>query len=491
LAVTAKLREDTFRHLLGLELGFFARHRAADLSSRLVQDLGLVRDALAAAVADVVPAVAIVTYGLGYAFWLNWRLAAATFIGAPLVGWAIGAFGRRLHALSDRSQARVSDVFVRASETLAAIPTVKAFGREADEAARFAEANQAHRGALWDATVIAALQPAAIAVIQTAAIGGVLWVGGHEILAGRLAAADLIAFAAAIGVGIDPTLALSQAWGRLQAAGGALDRVWALLNADERLPEPVNPVPLGSVDGAIEVKDLVFGYDREVLHGVSLRAEPGEIVALVGASGGGKSSLASLILRLYDPWQGSVSLDGRDLRTIANAELREAIALVPQDPVLFAGTVAQNVAYGRPGASRQEIMDACLAANAHAFIQDLKGGYDAEVGERGNGLSGGQRQRLAIARALLANPRVLVLDEATSALDTEAAALIREALGRLMAGRTTIVIAHRLEQIQDADRVYVIEGGHVVESGAPKALVAANGAFRRLLDAAGHDGKFG
>ncbi|MDB5096358.1 MAG: transporter ATP-binding protein [Cyanobacteria bacterium RYN_339] len=491
LAVTAGLREDAFRHLLELDLRFFARHRAADLSSRLVQDLGLVRDALAAAVADVVPAVAIVTYGLSYAVWLNWRLAAATFVGAPLVAWTIGAFGRRLHGLSDRSQARVSDIFVRAQETLAAISTVKAFGREDDEAARFAEANQQHRAALWAATQVAALQPAAIAVIQTTAIGGVLWVGGQEILAGRLAAADLIAFAAAIGVGIDPTLALAQAWGRLQAAGGALDRVKALFNAEERLPQPVSPAPLGVVAGAIRVNDVVFGYDRAVLHGIAFHAEPGEVVALVGASGGGKSTLASLLLRLYDPWEGAVTLDGRDLRSIANPELRRAIALVPQDPVLFTGTVAQNVAYARPDATRAEIEAACRTANAHGFIQDLTGGYEAQVGERGGALSGGQRQRLAIARALLADPRVLVLDEATSALDTEAAALIREALGRLMAGRTTIVIAHRLEQIQDADRVYVIEAGKVVEFGAPKELVAANGAFRRLLDAAGHDGKFG
>jgi ATP-binding cassette subfamily B protein len=192
-------------------------------------------------------------------------------------------------------------------------------------------------------------------------------------------------------------------------------------------------------------------------------------------------------LRLYDPWEGSITLDGRDLRSIANPDLRRVMALVPQDPVLFAGTVAQNVAYGRPEATRQEIEAACIAANADGFIRELPGGYDAEVGERGGALSGGQRQRLAIARALLADPRVLVLDEATSALDAEAAAQIREALNRLKAGRTTIVIAHRLEQIQDADRVYVIEGGRVVEAGSPRELVAANGVFRRLIEAASHD----
>jgi ATP-binding cassette subfamily B protein len=224
-----------------------------------------------------------------------------------------------------------------------------------------------------------------------------------------------------------------------------------------------------------------------VIHGIDLDVRPGETVALVGASGGGKSTLASLILRLYDPWEGSITLDGRDLQSIANPELRRVMALVPQDPVLFAGTVAQNVAYGRPEATRQEIEAACIAANADGFIRELPGGYDAEVGERGGALSGGQRQRLAIARALLADPRVLVLDEATSALDAEAAAQIREALNRLKAGRTTIVIAHRLEQIQDADRVYVIEGGRVVEAGSPRELVAANGVFRRLIEAASHD----
>ncbi|MFP5504187.1 MAG: ABC transporter ATP-binding protein [Candidatus Sericytochromatia bacterium] len=485
LQVTAKLREAVYGHLLGLQLRYFRRQRSADLSSRLVQDLGLLKDALAAVLAEILPSVIIIVYALGYVTWLNWRLAIATFIGAPLVAIAIGQFGARLGAIATEIQARVSDVFVRAQESLSAVATVKAFGREAEEARRFEGANRAHLDAHWRGALLQSLQSPTIAVLQTSALAGVLWIGGYEIAHGRMDSADMLAFAAAIGIAIDPTLALSTAWTKVQQALGAARRVFELLEADDRLEEPEGAPPVGPVAGAIACEALEFAYEpgRPVLNGLSLAVAPGEVVALVGPSGGGKSTLAQLIMRLEDPLSGRVTLDGRDLRSIPTPALRKLIAVVSQETVLFAGTIAENVAFGRPEADRQAIESACRAASAHDFIMALPDGYDTPLGERGASLSGGQRQRLAIARALLADPRVLILDEATSALDNQAEEAVKGAIARLMAGRTTIVIAHRMSVIERADRILVVEGGQVVQSGDFESLIAADGAFRRLYEA--------
>jgi ABC-type multidrug transport system fused ATPase/permease subunit len=362
---------------------------------------------------------------------------------------------------------------------------VKAFGREPEELARFTEANRRHQAAHWRGALVQSAQGPVIAVLQTAALAAVLWVGGWEITQGRLTGADLLAFAAAIGIAVDPTLALSQAWSKIQQARAATERVLALLEARDHLPEPAQPVPLAEIEGALRFEAVRFGYapDAPVLHDLQLELAPGEAVALVGPSGGGKTTIAHLAMRLYDPDAGRVTLDGHDLRAIASSDLRRVLAYVSQDPVLFAGTIADNVAFGRPNATRAEIEAACEAANAHGFIAALPDGYDTALGERGGSLSGGQRQRLAIARALLADPRVLILDEATSALDNQSEEAVREAIARLMAGRTTLIIAHRLNAIERADRIYVIAEGRVAESGTRETLLASDGLFRRLYEA--------
>ena len=484
IEATARMREAAFANVLAQRLAYFSKQRTAELSSRLVQDVGLLKDAMASVLAELVPSVAVILYALGYIVVLNWRLALFTFVGVPLVGWAIGAFGARLHAIATDVQARVADVFVRAQETLGAMLVVKAFGREADELARFSTANRRHQDAHWRGALVSAAQGPVIAVLQTAALGAVLWVGGWEITQGRLSGADLLGFAAAIGIAVDPTLALSQAWAKIEQARAAADRVSGLLAADDTLAEPVNPAPLGPVAGALAFEGVTFGYapDAPVIHDVSFAIAPGEVVALVGPSGGGKSTLAHLAMRLYDPDAGAVTLDGRDLRAIAGAELRRVMAYVSQDPVLFAGSIADNVAFGRPGATRAEIEAACEAANAAGFIAALPDGYDTLLGERGGSLSGGQRQRLAIARALLADPRVLILDEATSALDNQAEEAVKEAISRRWpAARRSI--AHRLNAIERADRIHVIADGRAVEAGTRDALLAQDGLFRRLYEA--------
>lgn len=472
LAATAALREDVFARLLALDLAFHRRNRPADLGARLVQDVGLVKDAIAALLAELVPSVIVIVYALGYVFVLNWRLALATLIGAPIVGMAIARFGQALHDLGHEGQARVSDVFVRAQESLAAVAVVKAFGREGEEAARFTAASQAHRHVAWRSALVSAGQSPVVATLQTAAMGGVLWVGGWEILHGRMQPADLIAFAAAIGVAVDPTLAVSQAWSRLQVALAGARRVAALLVLPLPPMPPADAPPLGPVAGALSARGLSFAYEpgRPALEGVDIDAAPGEAIALIGPSGGGKSTLAMLLVRLGDPDTGAVTLDERDLRSIRGPELRRAIAYVPQDPLLFAGSIADNLRFGRPDACDADLEAACRDAQAHDFVAALPDGYATELGDAGGGLSGGQRQRLAIARALVANPTVLVLDEATSALDNATEEALRQALTRRMAGKTMIVVAHRLAAIAACDRAYVIEGGRVVQTGVPADL---------------------
>ncbi|HEY9724758.1 MAG TPA: ATP-binding cassette domain-containing protein, partial [Oscillatoriaceae cyanobacterium] len=282
------------------------------------------------------------------------------------------------------------------------------------------------------------------------------------------------------------TLALSAAWSKLQQSLGAAERVFELLENADRLPEPVAPVPLPDPRGALAFEGVSFAYaEKPVLDAVSLTLAPGEVVALVGPSGGGKTTLAHLALRLFDPQAGRVCLDGHDLRTLAARDLRAAIAYVSQEPVLFDATVYENVAFGDPHATPERVEAACRAANAHDFVSALPEGYETRLGERGASLSGGQRQRLAIARALLRDARVLVLDEATSALDNASEEAVREAIAHLMAGRTTLVIAHRMSAIERADRIVVLDGGRVVEEGTREALLRRDGLFRRLYEAGG------
>jgi ATP-binding cassette subfamily B protein len=486
LAVTARLREDAFARLLQLDGVRTRGLRPAELATRLTGDLDRLRDALAAILAELVPSVLIILYALGSVFLLNWRLALATLLGAPLVGIAIARFGHHLHALAGEGQARVADVAVRTQETLSALSLVRAFGREAEELARFVRASQAHRRALWRAAWLGAAQSPVIATLQAAALAGVLWVGGWEILAGRLRPPDLLAFAAAIGIAIDPTLAVSHAWSRIQVALASARRVCALLTQGPLLAADPDAPPLGPVVGRLSVTGVAFAYPgaAPALEGVTLVVQPGEHLAIAGRSGSGKSTLAALLVRLTDPSEGEVALDGRNVAGIRPVELRRAVALVPQTPLLFAASVAANLRFGWPDATEADLWRVLRIAQADGFVRAMPDGLDTSVGEGGTGLSGGQIQRLAIARALLVDPAVLVLDEATSALDGDTDAALRDALRLHRTGRTTIVVAHRSAWLEQADRVVVLEAGRIVQAGSPAQLRATDGLYRRLLIAA-------
>lgn len=463
LNIAATLRGHLFDKVLGQSLDFHHNQRAGDVASRLVADVGLLRDAIAFGIADLLPNIVILVASLVYLFVINWHLALFSLFGIPLMALAIDQFGSRIQRASTNIQGKVADILAYVQEVVAGILVVKSFGQEENERKRFTEINHQHMWAHYRGSQIQALQTPTIATLQILAFAGVIWLAGWEILNHRLTTPDLFAFGAALGIAIDPTLAISNALGKFQMAAGALIRVFELLDSTPSLLEPEHPVHPQECRGEVRFEGVSFGYgDKPVVNDVSLAVSPGEVLALVGPSGGGKSTIANLLLRFYDPDSGLITLDGHDLRTLSGRYLRSQVGYVPQDNLLFRASVAENISYGKPGATREEIEAAARAANAEEFVLALPQGYDTLIEERGANLSGGQRQRLAIARALLANPKVLILDEATSALDNESEAWIQESLANLREGRAMIVIAHRLTTVRNATRILQVTEGRLV-----------------------------
>ncbi len=481
----ASLRDTLYAHVIRLDVGFFEKSRVGELTSRLSADTEVVQALIGSGV-SVALRSAVMLVGAAIAMvWTAPSLAGLTALVIPAVMLPILLFGRRVQKLSRASQDRLADAAAIANETLNASTAVKAYARETIESQRYATAIYRALSTARRRIGMRALLTMAVIVLVFGAITLVLWAGARHVLAGTLDAGVLGQFVLYAVFAAGSVAGLSEVWGDVLRAAGAMERIGELLAERPEITAPAHPLALPKpTRGALQFDHVTFHYptraNTAALEGFTLTVNPGETVALVGPSGAGKSTVFSLLLRFYDPQSGSITLDGVDLRALALSDLRGAIALVPQETIIFSGTAADNIRFGRQDASDVEVVEAARAAEAHEFISALDDGYQAEMGERGVRLSGGQRQRVAIARAILRNAPLLLLDEATSALDAQSEAAIQQALERLEKGRTTLVIAHRLATVQRADRIVVMDGGRIVAQGTHESLLAEGGLYAEL-----------
>lgn len=483
--IVSDLRERLYRHLQRLPLSFYDERRTGEIMSRITNDTTLVQTVIANNLISLIQQVLMLFAVVVIVLVTDWRLALVALAVAPLMVLAAVLVGRRTVVLSEQTQERLAAANTVLEETLSAVRVVKAFGREGYEVRRYADAVRQAFGIAVTAARLRALFEAVVTAAGLSAIAAVLWFGGHEVVADRLSPGELVAFLLYLMLLIGPLQTLANLYNEFQQALGAATRIFDLLDTGPAAVDGSDASILPTVRGQLAICDLHFTYgdgDPEVLRGIDFTVEPGQTVALVGTSGAGKTTLTSLFLRFYDPTSGRILIDGHDIARVTLESLRAVMGIVPQDAALFGGTVRENIAYGRVGATDSEIEDAARAANAHEFIAELPKGYATVVGERGIKLSGGQRQRIAIARAILKDPRVLILDEATSSLDNESESLVQEALERLMVDRTTLVIAHRLTTVERSDKIIVMDAGRVVEEGTHTVLLKRRGLYHRLYN---------
>ncbi|MRG94172.1 ABC transporter ATP-binding protein [Polyangium spumosum] len=483
--VVTRLRRDLFEHLLAQEIAFFDERKTGELTSRLAADTTLVQNAVSVNISMGLRFAAQVLGGVGFLVYTSPILTAVMLGVVPPVALGAVAYGRRVRKLSREAQDALARANEVAEETIAGIRTVRAFAAERTEANRYTSAVWDAFAVVWRRIVTSSVFMSVSSFAAFAALALVLWYGGRLVAQGEMTPGGLTSFLIYTLMVAFSLGGMSELWADLMRASGAAERVFELIDRPPAIPLAEGARP-EVVEGGIELSKVSFVYpsrkDLPVLRGLDLTIAPGEVVALVGPSGSGKSTIAALLLRLYDPSEGRITLDGKDLRELSPEWLRRNVGVVSQEPMLFSCSVADNIRYGRTTATEAEVEAAARAANAHEFVSKFPEGYATLVGERGVKLSGGQKQRVAIARAVLKDPRILVLDEATSALDAESEHLVKEALDRLMRGRTTLIIAHRLSTVMGADRVVVIEDGKIVQSGDHATLMQQGGLYRRLVE---------
>lgn len=506
LYVALDLRKQVYTHLQRLNLSYFETAQTGDLTYRLTEDIDRIGEVVNKIFHDFVPCVLQLIVVLGYMIYLNWQLTLATFLVAPLMGVLIGWFGEQMLKFSRRSQNRISNLSALLTEVFSGIRLVQAFAAEDYEIARFAAEAEQNRQAKYAAEKLKAIQNPVVGFMYVMSVLLLLFLGGWQISSGNLTGANFVSYIASVALLIDPITHITSNYNEFKQGQASVDRIFELMAIMPTVIEKSDATMLPAVTGKVEYRQVSFAYPasstpslaREgkaemempvikegqggvsVLENLNFLIHPGEMIALVGPSGAGKTTLVNLLPRFYDPQTGQIYIDGIDVRDVSLRSLRRQIGIVPQENTLFSGTIAQNIAFGQAEYDLQDVEKAARIANAHQFITQFSQGYHTWVGERGVNLSGGQKQRIAIARAVLLNPSILILDEATSALDSESEALVQEALERIMKERTVFIIAHRLATVRRADRILVLEKGQIVELGTHQDLLDKGGRYAQF-----------
>ena len=482
--VIIDVRSVLFRKFQRMPLSYYDKQQTGTVMSYITNDVAVMQSAIVDNLIELVTEGSILIGSLAMMIYLDWKLSLLTLMTIPLVGFAMKIFGRKLKRSSTVIQERVAEITSLLQESISAIRVVKSFVRESYEIKRFEEQNWRNFQAAMKNVKLSSLLTPTVEFLAAIAVTFIVWFGGYEVVNEVITAGELVAFLTYAVNLANPVKRLSRVYAAIQKAMAAAERVFDIMDLDEKITDVPGAKPLPPIKGKVEFKDITFSYKegQPALQHISLKAEPGQMIALVGPSGSGKSTIANLIPRFYDVDSGVITIDDHDIRQVTADSLREQIGLVPQETMLFSTSVMENIRYGRLEATDEEVIEAAKAANAEEFIKELPEGYDTKLGERGLNLSGGQRQRLAIARAILKNPRVLILDEATSALDTESEKIVQDALDNLMVGRTSFVIAHRLSTILNADQIFVVENGHLREHGTHEELLAAGGLYSNLYN---------